>query len=952
MAPKELVHGGDAAAAATSETLARQVERLLDNRYVVQRELGRGGTAIVFLATDRQLGASVAIKVLRPELVNALAAARFLREVEIVRHLDHPNILSLFDVGAGDGILFYTMPFFPGATLRERLRRETQLPLPDAIAITRQVAQALDHAHTRGVIHRDIKPANILLNANAVVVADFGIARAINIASGDTITSSNFAIGTPEYMSPEQASGVRDLDARSDIYSLGCVLYEMLAGSPPFSGPTAEAIIARHRHDVPHSVRVVRPSVPVSLESCVMKSLEKVRVDRYATASDFIAALDAVNLDGVREPVTRRLPSRIRIAIGATVVAALSVGGWLVGQREPQLDATRIVVFPPTTQGGSTVDGTSEAVATYIGYALGETRPLKWLEAWELSDDPERELARISGPRARRISMRARAGYYIDGNILRHADSSTVILKLHSVKGDSLLRVAGATSGADAYLPQLALRAVADLLPSILQPGATVDLRSLSERRTTAVANFLQGEHEYRRMQFAAALDHYRTAVAEDSALAIAAFKGAQTALWLSRPGIDTAFVQAALRHAQYLTAPQTLLVRGLQAYVTGAADSAVAFLRAAVRADSTLPGGWTLLGEVYARSLASEPAADSLAGDALRKARAMDRSFAPTLAMLEEVALRDGNLAEARGLRAELGHAGADTTHATERALMWQCLEKGPASVDWSNAARRDASSVLDAGRLFARAGGQLPCARAALRAVIESDSARASLRNGALLALNGVLLSGRRMTELRALMASARARDLRLWQLRLENAAAGHGFEVEAAAAHDSLGTGYAAMHPVTLWYLGGWAARRGAVAELTAIALAARHRADSSRARVDRSIAAALHARLTLATGDTARAIAQLRALKPSGVRREIAWLPWEGMAAERLLLAELLFRKRQYREAIQTAALLDATEPVPYLLYLRPSLELRLRAASAIEDDVAAASYRKKLDRLTR
>src|SRR3954471_1691820 len=246
------------------------VQRLataLAGRYRIERELGHGGAAFVFLAYDTLEDRKIALKVLRPELVAAMGEARFQREIAIVRTLEHENILPLLDAGSTDGLIFFTMPFVDGETLRTRIKREKQLPLDEAVGIAREVGRALDYAHQKGLVHRDIKPANILLSGGRVVVADFGIARAMKVASGEEITTqSGFAIGTPEYMSPEQALGQRDLDGRCDIYALGCVLYEMLVGEPPFTGPTAQAIVARHCQEAPHSIRVIRSTVPTGVE--------------------------------------------------------------------------------------------------------------------------------------------------------------------------------------------------------------------------------------------------------------------------------------------------------------------------------------------------------------------------------------------------------------------------------------------------------------------------------------------------------------------------------------------------------------------------------------------------------------------------------------------------------------------------------------------------------------
>src|SRR5439155_165608 len=233
-------------ARARLQDLLARLQAALADRYTIERELGRGGMATVYLAEDLKHHRKVAIKVLKPDLAAALGPERFLREIEIAAGLSHPHILPLHDSGEAGGLLYYVMPFVEGESLRDRLNREQQLPLEDALQITREVADALTYAHSHDVAHRDIKPENILLQARHAVVSDFGIARAITAAAGGNLTATGVAIGTPAYMSPEQASGQSQVDERSDIYSLGCVLYEMLAGEPPFTGPSAESIVRQH----------------------------------------------------------------------------------------------------------------------------------------------------------------------------------------------------------------------------------------------------------------------------------------------------------------------------------------------------------------------------------------------------------------------------------------------------------------------------------------------------------------------------------------------------------------------------------------------------------------------------------------------------------------------------------------------------------------------------------
>src|SRR5438552_10311266 len=279
----------------SAETLiATQRERLnaaLAGRYAIERELGSGGMATVYLADDLKYHRRVAVKVLRPELASVLGADRFLREVEIAASLNHPHILALYDSGEADGLLFYVMPYVKGESLRYKLEREQQLPIDEALRITRQVASALAHAHDQGVIHRDVKPENILLYESEAMVADFGIALAVSAAAGERLTETGLVVGTPEYMSPEQALGERELHARSDVYSLGCVLYKMLAGEPPFTGPTAQAVIAKRLADPVPAVRRLRDTVPAGVERALMGALARVPADRFASAGAFAEAL-------------------------------------------------------------------------------------------------------------------------------------------------------------------------------------------------------------------------------------------------------------------------------------------------------------------------------------------------------------------------------------------------------------------------------------------------------------------------------------------------------------------------------------------------------------------------------------------------------------------------------------------------------------------------------------
>ena len=271
--------------------LAAALTPELAGRYDIEREIGRGGMATVFLARDVRHERNVALKVLDPELGAVLGSDRFLSEIRTTAHLQHPNLLPLFDSGTAAGLLYYVMPFVEGESLRHRLDREKQLPIDDAIRIATGIAQALAYAHARGVIHRDLKPENVLLQSGQPVVADFGIALALSAAGAARLTQTGLSLGTPQYMSPEQATGDRQIDARSDLYSLGAVLYEMLTGEPPHTGTTVQAVIAKLLTEEPRAVRVLRPGVPPHLERVVTSLLAKLPADRIPSAERLVTAL-------------------------------------------------------------------------------------------------------------------------------------------------------------------------------------------------------------------------------------------------------------------------------------------------------------------------------------------------------------------------------------------------------------------------------------------------------------------------------------------------------------------------------------------------------------------------------------------------------------------------------------------------------------------------------------
>jgi Tol biopolymer transport system component len=344
----------------------------LSDRYAIDRQIGAGGMATVYLARDLKHDRKVALKVLNPELGAVLGPERFLSEIKVTANLQHPNLLALFDSGEADGLLFYVMPYVEGESLRDRLDREKQLPLDDALRIATAVASALDYAHRHGVIHRDLKPENILLHDGQPLVADFGIALAVSNAGGNRITQTGLSLGTPQYMSPEQATGDRSIDGRTDIYSLGAVLYEMLTGDPPYTGSTAQAIIARVLTDKPRSMRTARDTIPPHVDAAVERALAKLPADRWATAHEFADALahplptgatpySIGNAATTTTPVRRALPWAL--AIVATCVA-VSLGVLLAVRREPTRNVVRVPFnLDPAMHVTTAITGSSFAIS-------------------------------------------------------------------------------------------------------------------------------------------------------------------------------------------------------------------------------------------------------------------------------------------------------------------------------------------------------------------------------------------------------------------------------------------------------------------------------------------------------------------------------------------------------------------------------------------------------------
>ncbi|MEO8199828.1 MAG: protein kinase [Gemmatimonadota bacterium] len=373
-----------------------RISAALADRYRIEHELGAGGMATVYLAQDLRHDRKVAIKVLRPELAAVIGAERFLSEIRTTANLQHPHILPLFDSGAVDSFLYYVMPFVEGISLRDRLNREKQLPIQDGVRIAVEIASALDYAHRHGVIHRDIKPENILLHDGSALVADFGIALAASKA-GTRMTETGMSLGTPQYMSPEQAMGERELDARSDVYALGCVTYEMLTGEPPFSGPTAQAIVAKVMTAEPADAAALRKTIPPHVADAVHTALQKLPADRFASAREFADALGNASTSSVTRSSRVRASSTPHRAMSPTMVAVVAMVALGIGassmayfpRRSGSLAAARrLGIQLPPSQGLLASNEPTMAVAPdgsgvlYVGPGVN-TRTQFWFRRWD-----------------------------------------------------------------------------------------------------------------------------------------------------------------------------------------------------------------------------------------------------------------------------------------------------------------------------------------------------------------------------------------------------------------------------------------------------------------------------------------------------------------------------------------------------------------------------------------
>jgi serine/threonine-protein kinase len=525
--------------------LRTRLQAVLGGAYTIERELGRGGMATVFLAQDLKHKRPVAIKVLAPEIARSVGPQRFLREIEIAARLTHPHILPVFDSGEGDGLLYYVMPYVRGESLRQRLQREARLPVEEAVRIGREVADALDYAHRHGIVHRDIKPENVLLEEGHAIVADFGVARALaGEGGGPALTDVGLAIGTPYYMSPEQAMGEGSIDGRADLYALGCVLYEMLAGQPVFEGPTAQAVARQHPLETPRRLHVVRPEVPEAIERVANRALAKSPAERWTTGAEMGAALlsgEVPALPGARR--SRRLRIALTVA-GAIVLAA--IGLLVVRGRTPAVLDSNLVAVAPFDVLVPELRLWSEGLVDVLSRDLDGAGPLRTVAPTVVV---RRWGGRADAPSAAALGRRTGARLAVFGQVLGvGGDTVRLSATLYDVTAGRALgefQLRDVSERMDRVADSLTVALLREL--GRTRPIGAVRLASLRSTSLPALKAFLQGEQFYRRTDWDSAIAYYDRALALDSSFTLA-LRRVGTALGWQRAGIDAKSRELPLR--------------------------------------------------------------------------------------------------------------------------------------------------------------------------------------------------------------------------------------------------------------------------------------------------------------------------------------------------------------------------------------------------------------------
>jgi serine/threonine-protein kinase len=970
--------------------LSSQFEAALAGRYRIDRKLGEGGMSVVFLARDLRHDRRVAVKMLRPELTAAIGSDRFLREIRIIAGLQHPHILPLHDSGDAGGSLYYVMPFVEGESLRARLDRGGPLPPAEALQIAREVASALDYAHAQGVIHRDIKPENILLTGQHAIVADFGIARAVDAAGGASVTATGVVVGTPAYMSPEQAAG-EPVDARSDQYSLACVMYEMLSGAAPFAGTTPREVMARHAIEPVPPLASVRPDLPPVLSQALARALEKYPSARYRSAGSMVAAME-----GTATPAgsTLSVPAAARkrpgrghtlAALAIVVAMAAAVATWTLRRRPPEPAApapagaaTAVAVLPFAVSGSDTL-GLSEGLVGLLGTKLDGAGDLRAVDSRALlSHVAQKPSARVGPEEAAVVARHFGAGLYVLGDVVQIPGRLRLSAAMYAPgRGDAVARAEA--EGDVARLFELVDQLTARLLAGYSGRESRVSgIAAVTTASLPALKAYLEGEAALRGARFDQAIDGFRRAIAADSTFALAWYRLSVAAEWLTRDQLVASAAERAAQLADRLPEREQRLLEARRAGRRGAFEDALRRYQSIIAAYPEDLEAWIQLGELqfhfgpwrarsvtearpaWERVLALDPG-EVAARVHLARIAAFERHPAEVDSLVRQIVARSGQPNAAPSTRSEelemlalRALAVGDT--AEKRRVMAEMERVGDLTLmlsTWEAASfARDVPSAIAIARLLTQPERSAPARAAGLLTV------------GMLEAARGRVAEARRLLDLAEATDPSRARaavvllalapivktpagELRRLRTMIQAAP-----EPEPDESRAGLSVYFQrpprTQHERSRIYLSGiLSARLGDrtqaardAAELDALA-----RSDSSSMAAD--FARGVRAELAMMSGDVAGALREVEGLQHETYYVTAFAFPELSQARERFLRGEALARLGRADEALPWFG--SFAEFSPYdMLYSAIGLKRRGELLDSLgRKPEAAAAYREFL-----
>ena len=656
---------------ALSDDFRKQLEVSLGSAYVIERELGGGGMSRVFLATETALERRVVVKLFTHEVGGELSVERFRREIKLAASLQHPHIVPLLGAGQAGDMLYYTMPYVEGESLRERLTRSGELPVTEAAHLLRDVLDALAYAHARGVVHRDIKPDNILIAASHAFVTDFGVAKALTAATNSQVlTSTGVIVGTPAYMSPEQIVGDSLVDHRSDIYAVGILGYEMLAGAAPFSAPSVQALMAAHVTQPPQPITVKRPIVPDAMAAVLMRCLEKRAADRPQSAAEVLRVIE-----GVAGSSDHRIPAgsltanrwkRVSIGVFAAGIVALAIfqvrqrssaGARQTGTAPSQ---SVIAVLPFTIRGSNDIAYLGDGLVTLLSTGLNGAGEIRAVDPRALLGFAAQKSGRALDPTTgSEITARFGAGLFVLGDVVQAGDSVRISATLYERKptGEPETVTTTSVDGAVADVLRL-IDATAAELVTTQRPGAVgrlTRLAALTTHSLPALKAYLQGDEAFRARRSAQAIESFQRAVALDSTFALAYYKIGIASFWIDNETQSRQAVELALRYGKRLSDRDQRLLGALQKYIDGMADEAELAYRRLLAQFPDDVDAWYMLGETlhHQNGIRGRPRTESR--EAFERVLSYEPTHQSALMHLARVAANDGRHSQIDSLLASV---------------------------------------------------------------------------------------------------------------------------------------------------------------------------------------------------------------------------------------------------------------------------------------------------------